>query len=122
MQCSTYLFHSYSDPDVISSLPKWPAVQDLGHMNKFDVQASPARDPLLMHEAGHIRRSNVLRPVAEMIADLFHPHARGHGRVCHAERAAETAAIVRPVKGHQDEPLHLFEQVGGLVERRSHDL
>jgi hypothetical protein len=80
-------------------------------MNTLDVQPGPARDALLVHEAGHIRRSNVLGPVAEMISDLFHPHLSGHGRVRHAERAAETAAIIGPVQGHQDEPLDLREQV-----------
>ena len=91
-------------------------------MNTLDVQPGPARDALLVHEAGHIRRSNVLGPVSEMISDLFHPHLSGHGRVGHAERAAETAAIVGPVKGHQDEPLDLREQVRRLVAGGSHDL
>ena len=91
-------------------------------MNKLDVQASPVRDPLLMHETGHIRRSNVLRPVAEMIVDLFYPHARGNGRVRHAERATETAAIVGPVQGHQDEAFDLREQISRLVEGGAHDL
>jgi hypothetical protein len=74
-------------------------------MHTRDVPPGPVRDALRVREAGHIRRSIIVGALAEMIADLFYPHLRGHSRARHAERAAETAAIVGPVQGYQDEAL-----------------
>ena len=42
-------------------------------MDVLEVHTGPPRDPLLMHQAGHVGRDHVLGSVAKVIVNLVQP-------------------------------------------------
>src|ERR1700739_2447601 len=88
---------------------EWPAVKHLSDVNVLEVSSCPPRDALLVHEAGHIGRDNVLSAMAQMIVYLVQPHARRYSFVGHAEGAPKATAVIRTVHRHQHHAFHFLE-------------
>jgi hypothetical protein len=103
-------------------LSEWATVQDLGDVNVLEIQTGMPRDPLLVHQARHVRRDDVFGPVSQMIVNLVQTHPCGDGLVRYAKRAAESTTIIRPIYGDENQALHLRQQGSRLVEWNAHDL
>jgi hypothetical protein len=60
----------------------------------FQIESGVPRDPLLVHQARHVRRYDVFGTVAKMVVSLLQSHPGGHGFIRDAESAPETAAVI----------------------------
>ena len=90
-------------------------------MNVLEIQTGMPRDPLLVHQARHVRRDDIFGPVSKMIVNLVQTHPCGDGLVRNAERAAKSTTIIRPIYGHKDQALDFRKQRCCFVEWFSHD-
>src|ERR1700722_5540575 len=76
------------------------AVQDLGHVEVLEIDFGPARDALLMHQTGHVRRNHVFGSMAELVLNLVEAHSGRDGFVRNAKRTAKATALIGSVQGH----------------------
>jgi hypothetical protein len=93
----------------------------LGDVNVLEIQADALRDPLLVHQARHVRRNYVFGTVPKMIMNLIQAHPCGDGLIRYAERATESTTIIRPIYGNKDQALDFRKQRCRLVEWFPHD-
>ena len=91
-------------------------------MDEADVETQPFRAALLVHEARHVGRNDVLGPRVVMVGDLVVSHLGRDRLLENGECAAEPAAFIRPSRGHELDALHLAEQIDRLREERLVDL
>ena len=93
------------------------AGQHLGHVVHRQRDALAPREPVEVHEAGHVGGHDRLGAVRREVAQPVAPHLHRHRRLGHRERPAEPAALVGARQIDQLEPPHRAEQRAHLVER-----
>src|ERR1700747_2001135 len=88
---------------------EWTAIKYLCDVDVLEICACSLRDPLLVHEAGHVRRDNVLGAMPKVIVHLVEAHSCRYSFVGHTECAPKTAAVIRTVHRHKYQAFYFLE-------------
>ena len=66
---------------------------------------------LLVHQAGHVGRHDVLGPGAVMVVDLVVAHLGRDRLLEHRKSAAEATAFIRSARRHELDASHLAQEI-----------